>query len=84
MTPAEIRAKLATAAGQIRGYSLSEPEKDKLYRDYEQETGRPRERVVKAIGKAINLTPDNVEKRASASNDTDRIIRELEGVTRPW
>lgn len=78
--PFRIKSSLATAAGKLRRRPLSTTEQDQLFSDYQQRTGTTQDRMTKSLGKATNLSAEDIQRIRAADDDCDRTLRDLENI----
>ncbi|QDU25415.1 hypothetical protein ETAA8_04830 [Anatilimnocola aggregata] len=79
-TNSQIIDALKRAAEALKGQTLTQNELDSVIDEYNRTSGTHRQKSRKAMKTGTGLTDDQIEKRASASDDVDRKIRDLEGL----
>ncbi len=83
-TDRQLIAALNTAAATLLDRRLSEAEQKQLLDYFNNASGTHQERGKEALRKITSLPQIDIQKRASASDNTDRVIRDLEDILRDW
>lgn len=75
-----VENALVKAAERILGRSLPPAERSRLIDAYRRSSGTTRQKAERALADLFGWTDDDYSKRASASDNTGRAIRDLESV----
>lgn len=78
-----IRA-LESAAEALVGKTLSGADKQRLIDLFNKARGTNQDKAKEALRSIAGIGPQELQKRASASDNTDRVIRDLENVIDQW
>lgn len=83
-TDRQLVTALQTAAEALLDHRLSESEQQQLLDYFNKASGSNQERGKEALRKITRLPQIDIHKRASASDNTDRVIRDLEDILSDW
>ncbi|MCK4504663.1 MAG: hypothetical protein KAW14_03530 [Candidatus Aegiribacteria sp.] len=75
---------LKKAAEQVLKRSLSESETSELIRFFNEAKGTTANRAKKAITKIARISDSELMEKIASSDDTDRIMHDLEAVASEW
>ncbi len=73
----EIKKLLREAAEKLVGRRLSESEIEKLYLLYQQEVGTPYKKTINTLQSFSSLSESQILQKRSASDDFDRVMRDI-------
>jgi hypothetical protein len=83
-TNSDLVRALRAAAQSLLDRSLTDTENQQLIELFNKAAGTHHERAKEALRRFTGLRQVDIEKRASASDNTDRVIRDLENVIDDW
>jgi hypothetical protein len=79
-TEKQIHEAIRAAVENLLEKRITQSQFDIVIDYYNKAKGTPEQRAKEALRKSTGLTDAIIEKRASASDNTDRVIRDLENI----
>jgi hypothetical protein len=76
-TNQEIEGTLVKIASRLRGRALTKPEEGALVDAFKKATGRPKDRLVRALSSTTGANEQQIREKAAASDDTNRVFLDL-------
>jgi FKBP-type peptidyl-prolyl cis-trans isomerase (trigger factor) len=83
-TDQQLVDALKRAAEVLLGRALTQQEFDNLVARFNKATGTNQQRATEALRGLTNLTEAQIGQRKAASDNTDRIIRDLQDTADKW
>lgn len=83
-TDRELVDALQEAAEALIGRPLTHGERQRLIDSFNKATGTPQQRAREVLRNFTGLTEGQMDKRASASDNTDRVMDDLRNVLDTW
>jgi len=80
----ELLTSLRKAAEAIVGRSLTEDEASRLIKLFNESSGTHYERAKSSITKLASVTEHQLQEKVAASDNTDRVMQELEDTINNW
>jgi hypothetical protein len=72
-----IKQALAKTARSLTGKVLTEGESQELLKSYRAKAGTMQDRITRSLAEQLNLTPEQINQKRAADDNTDRIFRDL-------
>ena len=83
-TDRELILALRKAAEDLVRRRITDQEADALLKHFNESQGTHYERARLALARFANISTLQINERAAASDNTDRILKELDTVTKNW